>query len=136
MKKIASLLMVALLAGSTLTACGGSGGGGNVNGGVNQPQLQVATLWSAENTVSYMRDSEIPEGAKLDLSMEAIKGETESVQLMITAKEEVTAFNVSVGDLVSATGEKIEKSNVEVFAEKYIETKAPSVDRPFTADMF
>lgn len=137
MKKIASLLMVALLAGSALAACGGSGGGGgNGNGGANQPQLQAATLWSAENTVSYMRDSEIPEGAKLDLSMEAIKGETESVQLMITAKEEVTAFNVSVGDLVSATGEKIEKSNVEVFAEKYIETKAPSVDRPFTADMF
>ena len=135
MKKLASLLLVGLLACSALPACGGaskeSGGGGG-----KEPQIASATLWSAENTMSYMRDSAIPENATLDLSMEAVKGETESVQLMVTAKEEISAFNVSVGDLVSATGEKIEKSNVEVFAEKYIETKTPSVDRPFTADMF
>lgn len=78
----------------------------------------------------------MPEGAKAALSMEAIKGETESVQLMMTATEKVTSFNVTVGDLTANGGGKIAKSNVEIFAERYIETTKPSVENPRTANMY
>lgn len=131
MKKIVSLALASLVSLSAISACVGG-----EESSEKQEQNSVR-LWSAENTVSYMQDDKIPEGAELDLSMEATKGETESVQLMLTAQENVDSFNVAVGDLVSTSGNaRIPKSNVEIFAEKYIETKAPSVENPRTANMY
>ena len=134
MKKITSLFLASLFAVTGFSSCALLGGESNESTG---EKTSVATLWSTENTISYMQDDAIPENAKVDLSMDAVKGETESIQLMITAKEAVSSFNVSVGDLVSTSGSaKIEKSNIEIFAEKYIETKKPSVENPRTANMY
>jgi hypothetical protein len=134
MKKITSLFLASLFVVTGFSSCALLGGESNESTG---EKTSVATLWSAENTISYMQDDAIPENAKADLSMDAMKGETESIQLMITAKEVVSSFNVSVGDLVSTSGSaKIEKSNIEIFAEKYIETKKPSVENPRTANMY
>ena len=132
MKKFASLLLVSILACSTLSACSKS-----KEDSSEEFTLNSATLWSVDNTVRYMQDDEAPENASAEMFMDAMKGETESIQLMITAKEEVTSFNVTAGDLVATSGDgKIEKSNVEIFAERYIETKTPSMEHPRTADMF
>lgn len=132
MKKFASLLLVSILACSTLSACSKS-----KEDSSEEVTLNSATLWSVDNTVRYMQDDEAPENASAEMFMDAMKGETESIQLMITAKEEVTSFNVTAGDLVATSGDgKIEKSNVEIFAERYIETKTPSMEHPRTADMF
>lgn len=134
MKKITSLFLASLFAVAGFTSCSLIGGNSSESAG---EKVAVATLWSAENTISYMQDDAIPENAKLDLSIEAIKGETESIQLMLTAKEKITSFNVSVGDLVASSKDaKIERSNVEIFAERYIETKTPSMEHPRTANMY
>ena len=131
MKKLLSLILTASFALSGLASCGNVGGESDESSGKNN----LGVIWSAENTERYMRD-DVPTNPSLDLSIEAIKGETESIQLMITANEDVSSFNVSVGDLVSSNGDKISKSNVEIFAERYIETVAPSVENPRTAEMY
>ena len=131
MKKLLSLILTAAFALSGLASCGDVGGESDESSGKNN----LGVIWSAENTERYMRD-DVPTNPSLDLSIEAIKGETESIQLMITANEDVSSFNVSVGDLVSSNGDKISKSNVEIFAERYIETVEPSVENPRTADMY
>ena len=130
-KKTTSLLFVALFAASAFSSCSFLGGDSETS-----VKTDAVTLWSAENTISYIIDDEIPANAALDLSMEALKGETESIQLMITAKEDVSAFNVTVGDLVSSGNKTISNKNIEIFAEKYIETKKPSVENPRTANMY
>ena len=130
MKKITSLFLASIFAAAALSACTSDKGSAS-------NEMAAATLWSAENTISYMQDYEKPADAKLDLSMEGIKGETESIQLMLTAKQKVSSFTLSVGDLTTKDGKsKIAKSNVEIFAERYIETLTPSVENPRTADMF
>lgn len=131
MKKLLCLILTAFFAFSGLASCGDVGGESDESSGKNN----LGVIWSAENTERYMRD-DVPTNPSLDLSIEAIKGETESIQLMITANEDVSSFNVSVGDLVSSSGEVISKSNVEIFAERYIETVVPSVENPRTADMY
>ena len=113
-KKTTSLLFVTLFAASAFSSCSFLGGDSETS-----VKTDAVTLWSAENTISYMIDDEIPANAALDLSMEALKGETESIQLMITAKEDVSAFNVTVGDLVSSGNKTISNKNIEIFAEKY-----------------
>ena len=130
-KKSTSLLFVALFAASAFSSCSFLGSDSETS-----EKMDAVTLWSAENTISYMIDDEIPANAALDLSMEALKGETESIQLMITAQEDVSAFNVTVGDLVSSGNKTISSKNIEIFAEKYIETTKPSVENPRTANMY
>ncbi len=131
MKRLLSLLLTATFALSGLSACGETG----FEGEESSSKKDLAVIWSAENTERYMLD-DVPTNPTLNLSIEAIKGETESIQLMITANEDVSSFSVSVGDLVSSSGEVISKTNVEIFAERYIETVAPSVENPRTAEMY
>ena len=119
MKKLLSLLLTATFVLSGLSACRKRG----VESEESSSKNDLAVIWSAENTERYMLD-DVPTNPTLNLSIEAIKGETESIQLMITASKDVSSFSVSVGDLVSSNGEVISKTNVEIFAERYIETVA------------
>ena len=96
-----------------------------------------AYVWGAPDTVAVMKDVDValqsePWGDEWLLSAnkltcEGIKGDTEAVQIMITAKKDVGAFYLSVGDLKKENGSaKIDKSEIEVFAERYIEVKSQS----------
>jgi hypothetical protein len=67
-KKTTSLLFVALFAASAFSSCSFLGSDSETS-----VKTDAVTLWSAENTISYMIDDEIPANAALDLSMEIEK---------------------------------------------------------------
>ena len=73
---LASILVISMLIPMCMTGCSQD----------KKVQMKDVELWSALNTQNIMREDPIPENAKLSLSMEGMKGETESIQLMITPK--------------------------------------------------
>ncbi len=97
--------------------------------------IDAVHMWRAENTESVMQYAAEPSDATTDLSMEAIKGETESVQLIIKPDNAVSAYRVAASDLTDGNGNTIEASNVEILTQHYIQTTSASQDAPETADM-
>lgn len=97
--------------------------------------IDAVHMWRADNTESVMRYAAEPSDATTDLSMEAIKGETESVQLIIKPDNAVSAYRVAASDLTDENGNTIEASNVEILTQHYIQTTSPSQDAPTTASM-
>lgn len=97
--------------------------------------IDAVHMWRAENTESVMQYAAKPSDATTDLSIEAIKGETESVQLIIKPDNAVSAYRVSASDLTDGNGNTIEASNVEILTQHYIQTTSPSQDAPTTASM-
>ena len=143
------LLMISLsviLALTFLSGCDSRGGqgGNNQSSVVGDEDIKCivgsdkAYIWGAPDTVSVVRDVSVLAQCSfwgeewLDdadkLTCEGIKGDVEAFQVIITAKSAVSSFNVTVaGDLTRENGtEKIDSSNIEVFAERYIEVKKPS----------
>ena len=105
-----------------------------------------AYVWGAPDSVSVMKDVSVIDQCSywgkewLDnsdkLQCEGIKGDEEAVQVMITAKNDIRSFNLTAGDLTRENGsEKIGKANIEIFAERYIQTKVTSA-RSNTASEF
>ncbi len=130
-KKIVSLVLGSVLAlGSiSFSACKEE---------TPQKQGEIAQVWSALSTEKYMQsyaeDSEMiskermgKTEAKLDFV--GIKNETQSMQLMITANEDIRGFDLDVGDLRTADGTVFSKENVKVYAERYIDIYAPFVNK-------
>lgn len=120
MKKIVSVILSVILLLSVLSACGG-----DVQETV--PETEGVKLWYGYNTENFMRDTEYSE--KMDardytLRLYGIRGDTESVQLMITPEENVETYDFEVNDLVSAGGEEFSKRNFEVFAQWYVNVEA------------
>lgn len=97
--------------------------------------IDAVHMWRAENTESVMQYAAKPSDATTDLSIEAIKGETESVQLIIKPDNAVSAYRVSASDLTDGNGNTIEASDVEILTQHYIQTTSPSQDAPTTASM-
>lgn len=125
MKKCILLLLAALTL--LLSACGGS-----VE--ETQPQTPGVKLWYGYNTESFMRDQTYPE--KMDtrdytLRMQGIRGDVESIQLMITPDFAIEEYNFEVDNLVDENGEKFRKGNFEVFSEWYI-----SVEKSYNTDAY
>jgi len=96
-----------------------------------------AYIYAAPNTVAIMQDVDVDIQCEYwgtewlentdTLYFQGIKGETESAQLMLTAKENITSFLYKVDSLVNEETEySIPVENVEILAEKYIEVKATS----------
>lgn len=54
-----------------------------------------------------------------------IRGEVVAMQLMFTARENISSFTAKANALTNGTS-KIKEENVSLFAERYIEVKAPS----------
>ena len=123
---LASILTISMLIPMCMTGCSKD----------NKVQMKDVELWSALNTQNVMREDPIPKDAKLSLSMEGMKGETESIQLMITPKNDVASYHVEVSDLTTSDGAVISAEHIEVFAERYIETKASSMKMPKTTYMY
>ena len=126
---LSSVLALTMLLG-VLAGCGNS-----QTASTTQPAAEeTVKLWYAYNTENFMQDMQYPEEMKsrdYTLRMYGIRGDTESIQLMITPDKDVTEFNFEIGDLVSQEGEKIRKSNLEVFAEWYV-----SVEQSYNADSY
>jgi hypothetical protein len=91
------------------------------------------TLWSAFNTENLMADLDYSasgetqideEGRGQTLSFNAMKGETESAQLMISVDHDVNSFDLVLGDLSDGQGNTIASTSFSVYAEKYLEAAA------------
>ena len=108
----------------------------NLKIGFADDDIEGADMWRAENTESVMRSATKPNDPTTDLSMEAMKGETESVQLMIRPwKNDISAYRVTASDLTDGNGNVIAASNVEILSQHYIQTTSASQDAPTTASM-
>ncbi len=81
-------------------------------------------LWWAYNTENLMQDMEYPE--LMDrrdhmLRMQCIRGDVESVQLMMTPSVDVSAFDFRMGDLKNTDGDILKAEYFDVFAQWYTE---------------
>ena len=126
MKKCILILLAALTL--LLSACGG----GSVE--ETQPPTPGVKLWYGYNTESFMRDQLYPEKMEnrdYTLRMQGIRGDVESIQLMITPDFAIEEYNFEVDNLVDENGEKFRKGNFEVFAEWYV-----SVEKSYNTDAY
>lgn len=125
-KKIVGICMAAMMLFSmaAFTGCGKKGTG-----------TAAAQIWSALSTEKYMQSYEEGHpalsklgktGAELDFA--GMKGETQSMQLMITASGYVKGYNLEPADLKTSDGAVLSKDNVKVYAEHYVEIYAPYVN--------
>ena len=119
-KKIISVLMAIICSFGVLQAVGCAPS--------NQDDGKIAKVWTALSSEVFRQD-EIPEtfsDAKFNLS--AIKGETESMQIIITAKKDIRGIAVETTDLVDESGNVISKDNIKLYAEHYVEITEPYVN--------
>ena len=81
----------------------------------------VAKVWAALSSEVIVQDI-LPETypeAKLDFA--AIKGETESMQIMITANESIRGIEIETADLTDGNGDVISKDSIKLYGEHYVE---------------
>lgn len=115
MKKriIAMLLGVCML--FSVAACGENPGGETFD-------AKVYTLLATEK---YMRDADLSAlTPSTNVVMHGIKNETQSFQVAFSATKQISSFDFTASDLTNGEN-KIDKSNVSVYAEKYTEVYNP-----------
>lgn len=115
MNKFFKHVIVSVLVAASLMLAVGCGDGSENN------EIRIG---SSYNTLKILQeDTDYPDlGKKLEVSM--AKGETEGMQLIVTPKNRVSSYTVSVSDLNSSNGSKIFKENIQIFVQKYLEVKA------------
>ena len=115
MKKIVSLtLVMMLLFGCAACSNEKEDSQSSSNSSVEET-LTETLVWSAPSTKKYMLN-EKPLSEDLDLSITMCKNETEGVQLMVTPHENVTEYNVEIGDLTNGSN-VISKENIGIYRE-------------------
>lgn len=81
-------------------------------------------LWYAYNTENLMQDLEyedLMEERDYTLRMSTIRGDVESIQLIITPENNVVSYDITFQDLKNESGDVFAADNLEAFAEWYIE---------------
>ncbi len=115
-KKWAALLMCLPLA---LTGCGTTGYTGADAAG------EAVDIWATYATEKILQDrTDLYDSVRLpaEVTVEACKGEYESAQIILTAKEDVAAYNAEiVADLTGPDGATFPKANIDLRHEKYID---------------
>ncbi len=114
--RIFPLLLAVLMTAGMLCACG------QTVSPTEPPAPAGVKLWHGYNTENFMQEIQYPE--KMDerdftLRMYGIRGDVESVQLLITPDHYVEEYFFEVDDLLTASGDKIKKSNIEVLSQLY-----------------
>lgn len=96
----------------------------------------VASVWCALSSETFVQDV-LPEGDKpTNLNLAGIRGETESGQVIITAKKNISSIDFITDSLQDTNGNIIDKSNISVFAEKYVEINDPYMNNGATKVTF
>ena len=78
-------------------------------------------LWWAYNTENLMQDLEYDYDRDRKLRLNGIKGDVESIQLMITPEENVSDYDFAMGDIAAESGAVISADCFEIYAEHYME---------------
>lgn len=92
-----------------------------------EAETGAVDIWSTYATEKILQDAEGSENAvRLEpkVAVSACKGEYESTQLILTANQDIAAYNVEVSDLTDGAGNTFEAENILVYHEKYIEVKS------------
>lgn len=89
-------------------------------------------LWTKQSTVKVLKDKSYGGEFRrsLPLTVKMAKGEYESVQLIMTAKENVQSYVVAVSELSDGKGNVIKSENIQVYNVKYIEVAEHSTKQP------
>ncbi len=120
-KRIVTLLLVLLLVLPVFSGCKSDGAGGSGSVAANSNSVK---LWYGYNTENFMQDLEYPElmeARDYTLRMHTVRGDVESIQLMITPEDNVVSYDLQFQDLKNESGTVFAASNFEAFAEWYIE---------------
>ena len=113
MKKILCVLIAIICAFGTMSLIGcGDGDKG-----------KIAKVWCTLASETYMQDQKPSSYPEAKLEVIAMKGETESRQVMITANKFIRGFTFETQDLVAEDGSKITKDNVKLYGEHYVEVR-------------
>lgn len=118
MKKLVSLLLAMVAMLPVLGGCTRS------DTQVQEQPEPAVKLWWAYNTENLMQDVEYPklmEQRDASLQMHGIRGDVESVQLMITPEETVGSFDFQMGDLKNTAGDVLKAEQFEIYAQWYTE---------------
>lgn len=118
--RILSLVLVTVLMMSVFAGCEPASDSTQTG----TPTSGPVKLWYAYNTENFMQDLEYPElmsSRDYTLRMHGIRGDVESIQLMVTPSVNVVSYNMTVNDLKNENGDVFKAENIEVFAEWYIE---------------
>ena len=119
MKRILSFCLLACMLTGLLAACGQQSAAPTAPAAESDP----IKLWYGYNTENFMQEEPYPEqmdSRDSTLKMYGIKGDVESVQLIITPDIDIATYSVEAGDLLNAEGKKIGKSKVEIFVQWYV----------------
>lgn len=117
MKRILCITMVILLAFSVISC------------GKPKNEEKQATVWSALATEKYRQDEKVDDYAEAKLDFIGMKGETQSMQIMITAHEYIKGFSLELSDLVGEEA-SFSKNNIKVYAERYVDIYMPFENSP------
>ena len=80
-------------------------------------------VWSAPYTEKILQSTSISyDGYKSDpaVDLDMARAETETAQLVITAKENIGSYDFEVTDLTNASGDVIKKEDIEVYSAMYV----------------
>lgn len=118
-KKIIALSLATLLCSSLVLASGCA---------ENEEKGTLAKVWSAYSTEKYMQSymeghEKLSQMGKTEAKLDFVgmRGETQAMQLMISANEYIKGFDLDSVDLKMEDGTVLSKENIDVYAEKYIE---------------
>lgn len=112
--KIVSLLLAVIMTAAGLAACG------EQQSSQSEQQADLK-IWWAYNTENYMQGVKYDVDRDSTLRFHGLKGDVESMQLMVTTQKSVTSFDLVMEDITSADGAVISADCFEVYAERYIE---------------
>lgn len=87
----------------------------------NSANNEDVKLWWAYNTENFMQDIEYDLERDSTLRMAGIKGDVESIQLMITPQNDISGFKFEMNDIENENGNVISKDKFEILAEHYVE---------------
>lgn len=145
MKRMLQSLLACSLGLFLFAGCSAGSGGikTDANGRITTDN---AVVWSAPNTINIMRDVSIADQDPTEvgllskqpakLEFDAIRGETESAQLMFTASKNIASFKLTMNAVKTDDGNELKADAFEVLAERYIEVKSPTSSNPTTANMY
>lgn len=119
LKKLVSVLLAFIMIALTFAACGGVAT--KPSDSVEESGLK---LWWAYNTENFLQDIQYDYDRDSTLRFHGIKGDIESIQLMITPATDVINFDFTMGDVTSDSGAAITADCFEIYAEAYIEVGA------------
>ncbi len=87
---------------------------------------EKADVWSATSGIKIQRDIEYDVSGGADIKVYMAQNEYESAQLIITAKSDISSFDLVTEDLIGPGGKTLTKDSIQVFQQHYMETTVSS----------